>query len=70
MVAHLSGFALRIELPVAHVAAAAGDLERDDNAVADLEVTSFIADLAHDSHGFMPEDVARFHERTEHFVQM
>ena len=66
LVAHLRRLALGVQLLVAHVTAAAGDLERNDDSVSDLEVTRFIAYLTDNSHRLVPEDVSRFHECTEH----
>jgi hypothetical protein len=50
--------------------AAAGDLKWDDDPVSHAEVSRFRADFADDSHGFVTEDVPRFHEGTENFVEM
>ena len=59
LVAHLGGLALGVEAALAHPAVAAGDVERDDDAVAGLDVGDVGADLLDDAHRLVAEDVAR-----------
>ena len=70
LLADLGGLALGVQLLVAHEAVPAGDLERQHHAVAGLQVPGFAADLLHDAHRLVTEDVALAHERTERFVQV
>ncbi len=48
----------RPELLLAEIAVAAGDVERNDDAVADLELAVSLTDLDDFAHGFMAENVA------------
>ena len=51
-------------------AVAAGDRERDDDAVADLEVVHAAADLDDLAHELVPEDVALLHRRDVAVVEV
>jgi hypothetical protein len=68
--AHLRRLALGVELPLAHPAVPAGDLERDADPVADAQVAAVRPDLLDDPHGLVPEHVAPVHERGERLVQV
>jgi hypothetical protein len=57
LVAYLGRLALRLQAPVAHEAAAAGDLERDDHAVPGREVRDLGTDLLDHAHRLVAEDV-------------
>ena len=70
LVAHLGGLALRVELLLAHPAVPAGDLERDGDAVAHLQVTGLRADLDDLAHVLVPEDVADAHEGRQRLVEV
>jgi hypothetical protein len=67
---HLRGLALREEALVAHEAVVARDDERDDDAVADLELRDGAADLLDDAHVLVPEDVVLLEERAEDLVEV
>ncbi len=67
---NLSRFTLRLEPVVAHEAAAARDLERDDHSVSRSQAGDTGADFFHDPHRFVPENVAGRHEGAEHLVQV
>ena len=54
----LRGLALRHQALVAHAAVPAGDVERDHDAVAGLDVRHLGADLLDDAHRLVAEDVA------------
>ena len=69
-VAVLGGLALAEQLAVAHPARAAADVERHDDAVADLQRLDGRADLAHDAHRLVADDVARRHERRQRVVEV
>ena len=58
------------ELLLAEEAVAAGDGERNDDAVAALEIGHFLADFLDDAHEFVAEDVARFHGGDEAVEEM
>ncbi len=66
----LGGLALAVQAPVAGPAAAAADVERHHHPVADLEVADSWADLAHDAHRLVADDVAGGHERGERLVEV
>jgi hypothetical protein len=70
MLAYLRRLALRVEAAVAHEATAAGDVERDDDAVARLHVLDSRAHFLDDAHRLVAEDVAGLEERPHHLVQM
>ena len=70
VLADLGGLALRLQALAAHVAVPAGDVERDDHAVPGLDVGDGRADLLHDAHGLVADDVALVHERAQHLVQV
>ena len=70
LIADLSGLALGVQAGIAHVAVAAGDLERDHHAVTDLQVPHLGAHLLDDAHRFVAQDVALGHECTQYLVQM
>ena len=55
---------------VAHEAVPAGDVERDDDAVADGDVRHLGADRLDDAHRLVAEDVALADERPEHLVEV
>src|SRR5205814_654274 len=67
---YLRRLAMSEKLLLAHVAVAAGDVEGDDHAVARFDMGHLRADLFHDSHRLVAEDVALVDERPEHLVQM
>src|SRR6185437_2045453 len=67
----LRRLALRVPLPLAHPAAPAGDVERDNHPVARAHVRRRLrAGLFHDAHGLVAEDVTAVEERAEHVVQV
>jgi uncharacterized protein (TIGR03086 family) len=66
----LRGLALAVELAVAHPAGAAGDVERDDDAVTDLQLRDGAADLLDDPHRLVADDVTGLHERRQRLVEM
>src|SRR5581483_11989492 len=68
--AHLRGFALRVELPIAHPATSAGDPERHDNAIAGLDLRHLAADFLDNAHRFVTDDVALFQKRSQYAVKM
>ena len=70
LVAVLGGLALRLEVARAHPAVSAGDVERDDDAVADLEIPCLGPDLLDDAHRLVAEDVALVEERPEDLVEV
>ena len=70
LLAHLRRLALRLQLVLAHEAVAAGDVERDDDAVARGDVRDLGADLLDDAHRLVAEDVALVDERAEHLVEV
>ena len=70
LVAHLRRLALRVEVLLAHPAVPAGDLERDGDAVADLQVAALRADLDDLAHVLVAEDVAVAHERGQRLVEV
>jgi hypothetical protein len=55
---------------VAHEAVAAGDVERDHDAIPDRQLADARPDRLDDPHGLVPEDVALGHERAEHLVDV
>jgi hypothetical protein len=61
---------LRIEVVVAHVAAAARNIERDDHPVVGLDMSDVGARLLDDPHRFVSEDVPLRQEHTEQSVEM
>jgi hypothetical protein len=70
LVAALGGLALGVEPALAHPAGAAADLEGHHHPVAHLEVVDARADLLHDAHRLVAEDVALPHERAEGLVEV
>ena len=57
----IGSLAARVKAALLEKTFAASDRERNDDAVADLEVFDVGADLDHLAHGFMSENVAFFH---------
>src|ERR1044071_7520268 len=70
LVTHLGRLALGVQLAVAHMTVAAGDLERDDDAVTRSQIARLAADFPDDAHRFVPEDVPGFHEWTQYLVEV
>jgi len=70
LLSHLGGLALREQARPAHPALATRDLERDDDPVAHAQVADLGANLLHDPHRLVAQDVADTHERTESLVQV
>src|SRR5581483_3911265 len=71
VLAHLCGLALGEARPLAHPAVAARDVERDDDAVAGLDVLRRIRpNLFDDPHRLVPQDVALVDERPEQLVEV
>ena len=70
VLAVLGRLALAVELLVAHPARTAGDVEGDDDAVADRHLGDLGADLLDDAHRLVPDDVAGLHERGQRLVQV
>ena len=70
LLAHLGRLALGVEGLVAHEAVAARDLERHHHPVADRQPRHLGADLLHDSHRLVPENVTGVHEGAEGLVQV
>ena len=62
--------ARREQAAPAEEAVAAGDGERHDHAVADLQVRHRLADLDHLAHELVAEDVALLHRRDEAVVEV
>ena len=54
----------------AHEAVPAGDVERDDNPVPHGDVGDLRTDLLHDAHRLVAQDVAGFHVRAQHLIQV
>ncbi len=67
---HLGGLALRMQAVSAHPAVAAGNVEWDDDSVADAECGDVFAGRLDDPHRFVPEHVARIQKRGQHRVQV
>ena len=59
----VSGLTSRKKLPAAKEARAARNRERHDDTVPLLDPSNCAAGVLHDSHEFVPEDVAAFHPR-------
>ncbi len=70
MLADLCGLALGVQAMGAHVARAAGDVERDDDPFAGPHAGDVRADFLHDAHGLVAEDVAGVEEGAEEFVEV
>jgi len=66
----LRGLTLREVAPGAHPAVPAGDVERDDDAVAGPDVADLGAHVLHDAHRLMTEDVTRLQVHAQHVVQV
>jgi len=66
----LRRLALREQASRAHPAVPAGDVERDDHPVPRLDVGDLRADLLHDAHRLVTEDVARLEVHPQHIVKM
>jgi hypothetical protein len=67
----LGGLALGEQLPLAHPAVPARDVERDHHPVAGRDVAGGLrADLLDHAHGLVAQDVPGLHERAEHLVQV
>ena len=62
--------AQRVQLLLAEAAVAAGDGERHDDAVADLQVLDRRPDLDDLAHELVAEDVALLHRRDEAVVEV
>ena len=60
----------RVQLLLAAPAVAAGDRERHDHAVADLQVVHLRPDLDHLAHELVAQDVALLHRRDEAVVEV
>jgi len=56
--------------PLALSALAAGDRERNNDAVADLELGITSADFDHFAHGLVPHDIASVHAGDKAAVEM
>ena len=71
MLAILGGLALGESLPLAHPAAAAGDIERHDHPVARAELSGRLRpDFLDDPHRLVTEDVTLVDIRTHHVEQV
>src|SRR5690606_11954071 len=70
VLAHLSRLALGLQASAAHEAVSTGDVERNHDPIADLELRHVGADLDDLSHRLMPEHVTAIEERTEQFVEV
>ena len=57
LIPYLRGLTLRVEALITHEAGPAADGEREHDAVAGLDVGDLRADLFHDAHGLVAEDV-------------
>ena len=66
----LGRLALGEQAALAHPAVPAGDVERDDDPVADGQVGDVRTDFLDDAHGLVPEDVTGLQVRSEHAVQV
>jgi hypothetical protein len=66
----LRRLALRLQALVAHEAVPAGDVERDDHAVARGDVRDLRPDGLDDTHRLVAEDVAGVDERAQHLVEV
>ena len=62
--------AQRPELFLAEKAVAAGDRKRNDDAIAALEIGHSLADLFHDPHELVAQDVAGFHRGDASAIEM
>src|SRR5690606_21013112 len=65
LIAVLGGLALTLQTLSTHPTGAAGDVERNDHAVAGLQRTDLRPHLLDHAHGLVAQDVARTHEGTE-----
>jgi hypothetical protein len=70
LLAHLRGLTLGLQALVAHVAVAAGHLERDHHAVAGRDLGDLAAHLLDDAYRLVPQHVALSHERAHHLVEV
>ena len=70
LVPDLGRLALREELLLAHVAAPAGDVERDHDPVTGLDVPHLGTHGLDDPHRLVTEDVAFVHERPHDLVEV
>ena len=70
LLAHLGGLALGVQAARAHPAGPAGDVERHDDPVADLQVAGLGAALHDHAHGLVAEHVTRGQEGSEHLVEV
>jgi hypothetical protein len=67
---HLGGLALRLQPLPAHVAVAAGDVERDHDTIPRCDAGDVCAHLLDDAHRLVPEDVAWLDIWAEDLVQV
>ena len=70
VLADLRGLALGLKALAAHPAVPARDVERDHDPVPGRDVLHLGADLLHDAHRLMAEDVAVAHEGAHHLVEV
>ena len=70
VVTHLRGLALGVELLITHVALPAGDVERDHDAIAGMDVRHPVTDGLDHPDRFVTEDVALVEKRSQHLVQV
>jgi hypothetical protein len=70
LLADLGRLALGLKALVTHEAVPAGDLERHHHAVTWHEIRDLPADLPHDPHRLVAEDVALAHERAQDLVEV
>ena len=66
----LRGLALRVQVMSAHPAVAAGDVERDHDAVADRHLGHIATDLLHDPHRLVSQHVSGVEVRRQHGVEV
>jgi hypothetical protein len=59
-----------MQVMAAHPAVSAGDVKRDDDAIADVQLRDPRSDGLDDSHRLVPEHVSGIEERSEHGVEM
>src|SRR5690606_19759185 len=66
----LRRLALREQTAIAHEAAPAADVERNDDPITGLDMTDAWTDVLDHAYGLVAENVTLLHERAQHVVQM
>jgi hypothetical protein len=70
LTAYLGRLTLGVERTFTHPAVTAGNLERDDDAIAGTDLSDLMPDLEHDANCLMAQHVPRTHEGAHGLVQM